>query len=135
MAESSRRAEPPNNKPTARRRYQVRKGSRNGPPAGAWAARAGGAGGPEVLAGATTMQRSQNRILTTHAGSLPRPAGLTSLFAKRIRGEAVDPARIEAEGRAALRAVVKQQIETGLDVIDDGEQSREAVVLSLRDRP
>ena len=80
------------------------------------------------------MQRSQNRILTTHAGSLPRPAGLTSLFAKRIRGEAVDPARIEAEGRAALRAVVKQQIETGLDVIDDGEQSRESFVLYVRHR-
>jgi 5-methyltetrahydropteroyltriglutamate--homocysteine methyltransferase len=80
------------------------------------------------------MQRSENRILTTHAGSLPRPAALTSLFAKRVRGEAVDPALIEAEGRAALRAVVKQQIETGLDVIDDGEQSRESFVLYLRHR-
>jgi 5-methyltetrahydropteroyltriglutamate--homocysteine methyltransferase len=80
------------------------------------------------------MQRSENRILTTHAGSLPRPAALTRLFAKRIRGEAVDPAAIDAEGRAALRAIVKKQIEAGLDVIDDGEQSRESFVLYLRHR-
>src|SRR5262245_66502236 len=80
------------------------------------------------------MQRSENRILTTHAGSLPRPAALTSLFAKRIRGEAVDAAPLEAEGRAALQAVVKKQIETGLDVIDDGEQSRESFVLYVRHR-
>ena len=80
------------------------------------------------------MQRSENRILTTHAGSLPRPAALTTLFAKRVRGETVDPAAIEAEGRAALLAIVKKQTETGLDVIDDGEQSRKSFVLYLRHR-
>ena len=51
-----------------------------------------------------------------------------------MRGEAVDPAAIEAEGRTALRAIVKKQIETGLDVIDDGEQSRESFVLYMRHR-
>jgi 5-methyltetrahydropteroyltriglutamate--homocysteine methyltransferase len=81
-----------------------------------------------------TMQRSETRILTTHAGSLPRPAPLTTLFARGVRGEAVDPAAIEAQGRAALRAIVRKQIETGLDVIDDGEQSRESFVLYLRHR-
>ena len=81
-----------------------------------------------------TMQRSEHRILTTHAGSLPRPAALTRLFAQRVRGEAVDPAEIEREGRAAVRAIVQKQIETGLDVIDDGEQSRESFVLYMRHR-
>jgi 5-methyltetrahydropteroyltriglutamate--homocysteine methyltransferase len=80
------------------------------------------------------MQRSENRILTTHAGSLPRPAALTRLFAQRVRGEAVDPAQIGTEGRAAVRQIVKKQIETGLDVIDDGEQSRESFVLYMRHR-
>jgi 5-methyltetrahydropteroyltriglutamate--homocysteine methyltransferase len=80
------------------------------------------------------MQRSENRILTTHAGSLPRPAMLTTLFAKRVRGEPADAAEIEALGRTALRAIVKKQIETGLDVIDDGEQTRESFVLYLRHR-
>ena len=69
------------------------------------------------------MQRSEHRILTTHAGSLPRPAALTQLFARRVAGDAVDAAEIEAQGRAAVRGSVGKQIETGLDVIDDGEQS------------
>lgn len=80
------------------------------------------------------MQRSEHRILTTHAGSLPRPAALTSLFARRAAGEAVDESAIEAQGRAAVRDIVRKQIETGLDVIDDGEQSRESFVLYMRRR-
>ena len=80
------------------------------------------------------MQRSENRILTTHAGSLPRPEALTRLFARRVRGETVDPAEIETEGHAAVRQIVKKQIEAGLDVIDDGEQSRESFVLYMRHR-
>ena len=80
------------------------------------------------------MQRSEDRILTTHAGSLPRPASLTTLFARRVRGEPVDLAEIEEQGREALRAIVRKQIENGLDVIDDGEQSRDSFVLYLRHR-
>jgi 5-methyltetrahydropteroyltriglutamate--homocysteine methyltransferase len=80
------------------------------------------------------MQRSEHRILTTHAGSLPRPAALTQLFARRVAGDAVDAAEIEAQGRAAVRGSVGRQIETGLDVIDDGEQSRESFVLYMRHR-
>ena len=81
-----------------------------------------------------TMQRSEHRILTTHAGSLPRPAELTRLFALRARGEAVDESEIERAGRAAVRESVKKQIENGLDVIDDGEQSRKSFVLYMRHR-
>src|SRR4249920_3021164 len=80
------------------------------------------------------MQRSEHRILTTHAGSLPRPAALTRLFARRVNGEPVDAGEIETQGRAAIREIVKRQIETGLDVIDDGEQSRESFVLYMRHR-
>ena len=42
------------------------------------------------------MKRSEHRILTTHAGSLPRPAALTQLYARRLAGDAVDAAEIEA---------------------------------------
>ena len=80
------------------------------------------------------MQRSETRILTTHAGSLPRPPSLTQLYASRVAGEAVDAAAIKAQGRAAVRAIVAKQIETGLDVINDGEQQRESFVLYLRHR-
>src|SRR6478735_9418775 len=80
------------------------------------------------------MQRSEHRILTTHAGSLPRPAELTRLFARRAGGETVDESAVETQGRAAVRDIVAKQIDTGLDVIDDGEQSRESFVLYMRRR-
>ena len=80
------------------------------------------------------MRRSEDRILTTHCGSLPRPEALTGLFARRVRGEAVDPGEIAAQGRAAVLDIVKKQIACGIDVIDDGEQSRESFVLYLRHR-
>jgi 5-methyltetrahydropteroyltriglutamate--homocysteine methyltransferase len=80
------------------------------------------------------MQRSEHRILTTHAGSLPRPAALTRLYARRATGEAVDAKDIEARARHATREIVRKQIDTGLDVIDDGEQSRESFVLYMRHR-
>ena len=38
------------------------------------------------------MQRSDERILTTHAGSLPRPPALTAMFADRVQGRGVDMA-------------------------------------------
>ena len=60
------------------------------------------------------MQRSEHRILTTHAGSLPRPTALTRLYAQRAAGGATDAAEIEAQGRAAVQAIVSKQIETGL---------------------
>jgi 5-methyltetrahydropteroyltriglutamate--homocysteine methyltransferase len=82
----------------------------------------------------TLMLRSEHRILTTHTGSLPRPAELTRLYVRRSRGEAVDPAAIAAAGRAALAWVVPKQIEAGIDVGNNGEQQRESFFLYLRDR-
>ncbi|MBY0332914.1 MAG: hypothetical protein K2X49_19825 [Acetobacteraceae bacterium] len=80
------------------------------------------------------MQRSEQRILTTHTGSLPRPPALTRLYAQRARGAAVDAAAVAAEGRAALAAIVPAQIEAGLDVINNGEQQRDSFALYLRHR-
>jgi 5-methyltetrahydropteroyltriglutamate--homocysteine methyltransferase len=80
------------------------------------------------------MQRSEGRIRVTHAGSLPRPATLTRLFARRVRGEPVDAAEIEAASAAALRSIVRKQLEVGIDAISDGEQSRESFVLYMRHR-
>ncbi|WP_043337220.1 uroporphyrinogen decarboxylase/cobalamine-independent methonine synthase family protein [Belnapia moabensis] len=80
------------------------------------------------------MQRSEHRILTTHTGSLPRPPGLTQLYARRARGEAVDAAAIDAAGREALGRIIPAQIEAGLDVINNGEQQRDSFALYLRHR-
>jgi 5-methyltetrahydropteroyltriglutamate--homocysteine methyltransferase len=80
------------------------------------------------------MHRSEDRILTTHTGSLPRPPELTRLYAGRSRGEATDAAEIEAGGRAALRWVVPKQIAAGIDIGNNGEQQREGFFLHVRHR-
>src|SRR5581483_10574871 len=80
------------------------------------------------------MQRSQHRILTTHTGSLPRPAELTRLYARRSRGEAVDSGEIERAGHAALVEIVPKQIEAGIDIGNNGEQQREGFFLHVRHR-
>jgi 5-methyltetrahydropteroyltriglutamate--homocysteine methyltransferase len=80
------------------------------------------------------MRRSEERVLTTHAGSLPRPPELVRLYVRRARGEEVDRAEIEAAGRAALRAVVPRQIAAGIDVGNNGEQQREGFFLYVQHR-
>jgi 5-methyltetrahydropteroyltriglutamate--homocysteine methyltransferase len=71
------------------------------------------------------MQRSQQRILTTHVGSFPRPAELLELssFAK---GPPADPEEYQRRVAAAIAKVVDQQIAVGLDIINDGEFGKES---------
>ena len=80
------------------------------------------------------MRRSSERILTTHAGSLPRPEHLTSLFVRRARDEGVDPVAIAKAGREALRAIVPLQASAGIDVGNNGEQQHDSFFLYLKDR-
>src|ERR1700693_3467873 len=80
------------------------------------------------------MRRSDGRILTTHTGSLPRPAELTRLYARRARGEIVDEAALAALGRRALGWVVPKQVEAGVDIGNNGEEQREGFFLYLRHR-
>lgn len=70
------------------------------------------------------MERSEDRILTTHTGSLPRSAELDDLLIRQERGEAVSDAELRREAQAGVERVVRQQIEAGIDVINDGEQPR-----------
>ena len=80
------------------------------------------------------MQRSNDRILTTHTGSLPRPPALTRLYAMRSRGETVDSSEIERAGHAALQEIVPKQIDAGIDIGNNGEQQREGFFLHVRHR-
>ncbi len=80
------------------------------------------------------MRRSEDRILTTHTGSLPRPPELTRLFVRRARGESVDPAELERLGQAALRGIVRKQADAGTDIGNNGEQQREGFFLHIRHR-
>ena len=89
------------------------------------------------------MRWSDERILTTHTGSLPRPPELTRLYVRRARGEAIDRAELDRVGKAALRRIVDKQIEAGIDIGNNGEQKaagcqkilREKMTASTADRP
>src|SRR5215469_11957139 len=80
------------------------------------------------------MRRSEDRILTTHTGSLPRPPELTRLYVRRARGESVDPAELDRLGREALRGILRKQAEAGVDLGNNGEQQREGFFLHIRHR-
>ena len=70
------------------------------------------------------MIYSTDRILTTHAGSLPRPAGLMDMVLSKARGEPHDQAALGAQLRSAVADVVERQVACGLDIVNDGELSK-----------
>jgi len=80
------------------------------------------------------LQKSQEKILTTHTGSLPRPDPLTELYVKRDQGEPVDAAKIESLGRDAVRESIASQSDAGIDIGNNGEQPRDSFFLYLRQR-
>ena len=77
---------------------------------------------------------TSQRILTSHAGSLPRPTRLIELYARRARGEDIDEAGLLASAEAATHRVVDQQRRCGIDIPSDGEQVREAFFLYVQRR-
>jgi 5-methyltetrahydropteroyltriglutamate--homocysteine methyltransferase len=80
------------------------------------------------------MKRSTDRILTTHAGSLPRPPDILQMVRAKARGEAVDEKKLSARVKEAVTEVVRQQADVGLDVVDDGEFGKPSFVTYVRDR-
>jgi 5-methyltetrahydropteroyltriglutamate--homocysteine methyltransferase len=78
--------------------------------------------------------RSGDRILTTHAGSLPRPVALAELHGRRSRGEAVDADDLRRAVETATGEVVAAQVAAGIDVGNDGEQARESFFTYVRHR-
>jgi 5-methyltetrahydropteroyltriglutamate--homocysteine methyltransferase len=72
------------------------------------------------------MLASTDRILLTHVGSLPRNETLSDLLIRQEAGEAIDRDRLASEVEAAIARVVTAQVEAGVDIGNDGEQSRVA---------
>ena len=70
------------------------------------------------------MKKSTGRILTTHVGSLPRPADLLDLMKAKLAGAAVDQGAYDAHVKRAVADCVKKQVGTGIDIVSDGEQSK-----------
>ena len=80
------------------------------------------------------MKRSTERILTTHTGSLPRPPKLVEMILAREAGNLVDPEAFDATARAAVAELVRKQMETGIDVLNDGEASKVGYSTYVKDR-
>jgi len=80
------------------------------------------------------MKRSTDRILTTHTGSLPRPADLTTMLEALDTGASIDPAAFEARVRRAVAEVVRAQVDAGVDVVNDGEQGKVGYSTYVRHR-
>jgi 5-methyltetrahydropteroyltriglutamate--homocysteine methyltransferase len=80
------------------------------------------------------VRQSSERILTTHTGSLPRPADLLGLLRDREEGR-LSAAALHNRTRAAVLDTVRKQGETGLSIVNDGEQGRADYTIYVKDRP
>ena len=72
------------------------------------------------------MLTSTDRILLTHVGSLPRNETLSNLLIAQEAGETIDTAALAREVEAATADIVRKQVKSGVDIGNDGEQSRVA---------
>ena len=80
------------------------------------------------------MKRSNERILTTHTGSLPRPADLVEMIQARENRETSDDASFNLRVKAAVAETVAQQIEAGIDVVSDGEMGKPSFASYVKNR-
>ena len=70
------------------------------------------------------MLTSKDRILTTHCGSLPRPAHLSDLLLRQEAGEPIDTEMLRRECADAVSRALEGQMQAGIDIVSDGEQPR-----------
>jgi len=80
------------------------------------------------------MLRSTERFLTTHTGSLPRPADLVRTMFAKEEGVPVDRVALAEQIRAAVAAVVQRQVAAGIDIVNDGEMSKPSYATYVKDR-
>ena len=84
------------------------------------------------------MKQSVDRILTTHTGSLPRPPDMLGLLVEeqqaRLAAQPAGHTDLASSVRAAVQDVVNRQVESGMDVINDGEQGRVDYTVYVKDR-
>jgi len=80
------------------------------------------------------MKTSQDRILTTHVGSLPRPPELKELLVRKDQSQAYDRAVLDRLTRQAVFDIVRRQAQTGVDIVNDGEMSKPGYSTYVADR-
>ena len=80
------------------------------------------------------MKRSTERILVTHAGSLPRPDDLRGMVAAKMAGQQYDQAALASRVASAVAETVQLQTASGIDVVNDGELSKSNFLFYVRER-
>ncbi len=80
------------------------------------------------------MRRSETRILASHVGSLPRPADLLAMLEDKETGEPQDDAALADRTRRAIADIVQRQTDAGIDIVNDGENSKTSYTLYVRNR-
>ena len=80
------------------------------------------------------MRVSSERILTTHVGSLPRSQAVTDVLFARERGEIPDARAARAVISDAVAEVVRRQVDTGVDIVSDGETNKISYATYIADR-
>lgn len=80
------------------------------------------------------MKRSTDRCLTTHTGSLPRPADLIRTMFAKEEGVAVDHGALQECIANAVAEVVRKQTQAGIDIVNDGEMSKPSYATYIKDR-
>lgn len=80
------------------------------------------------------MQHSTDKILTTHAGSLPRPQLLAKLLTAKFSGGSIEETTLDQAVEEAIQNAIARQIEAGIDVVNNGEMGRESFFTYLQHR-
>jgi 5-methyltetrahydropteroyltriglutamate--homocysteine methyltransferase len=80
------------------------------------------------------MKTSQDRILTTHVGSLPRPPELKELLVRKDQSQSYDKEALDRLTRQAVLDIVRRQAQTGIDIVNDGEMSKPGYSTYVADR-
>ena len=79
--------------------------------------------------------RNTDRILTTHTGSLPRPADLIEMIRSRQQDpSSVDEAAFQARVREAVIEVTQKQVDAGIDIVSDGEEGKPSYATYVKHR-
>ena len=80
------------------------------------------------------MQRSTERVVTTHVGSLARPETLLDIMREKEHGRPYDADEFARQVTAAVADVVRRQADAGIDVVTDGEMGKVSFVTYVQDR-
>jgi 5-methyltetrahydropteroyltriglutamate--homocysteine methyltransferase len=80
------------------------------------------------------MKTSRDRILTSHVGSLPRPETVVGWLERRENGASFDPDEFDRQIADAVAALVRRQVDIGIDIVSDGEASKISYATYVHDR-